>query len=305
MCSHLKCECPYIPCGVRGNCEACVEKNRGEKTLPNCMEEIAVGLGAKLPVSWPETEVCRDYEAMSRRCAELVKQCLEKKADSLLCFPAGSTVVRTCEILQEMQKAGQIDFSRAEFVALDEWLDLENEEENCTNFMKKNLYEPLGIGADRLHLFQTDALDLEEECRRIDEIIFQKGGIDIMLLGLGMNGHLGLNEPGDSFDSYAKPVTLSETTMDVGQKYFSAPVRLTRGITLGVRHMFETKSVLLQVSGEAKKDIVARLYQEQPSCQLPGTVMKLLEHGLIVLDEAAAGKLEKAFVEKNKISLTA
>lgn len=252
------------------------------------MEEIAEEMGACLPIKIPATEVMPDMEGMSRRCAELVKACLDEKRDALLCFPAGSTVVRTCEILKEMKEQGLIDFSQAEFVALDEWLDLEDESENCTNFLKQHLYGPLEIQPEKMHLFQVHAQDLEEECRRIDGIISSRGGIDLMLLGLGMNGHLGLNEPGGDFEDYAKVVNLSETTMHVGQKYFSGPMKLTRGITLGVHHMFEAKKVILQVSGKAKQDIVKKMYDSQPTQELPGTVLKLLPGGLVVLDEDAA-----------------
>lgn len=287
------CKCPYIPCEIRGNCTACIARSRTERTLPNCMEEIAQELGAKLPIRNPVTEIYPDHDKMSRRCAELVKACLDAKPNSLLCFPAGSTIIHTCELLKEMQIKGEIDFSEAEFVALDEWLDLDEENENCTSFLHRYLYDVLGIKAEKLHLFDIHAEDMDAECKRIDTIIFQHGGIDLMLLGLGMNGHLGLNEPGEHFDSYAKVVNLAETTMEVGQKYFSAPMRLSRGITLGVRHIFETKQVILQVSGQAKQDIVAKMYQYQPTCELPGTVMKLLKNGLVILDEEAAGKLTR------------
>ena len=291
------CRCPYVPCKYRNHCTACIIHNKEEKTLPNCMEEIAESLGACLPIRIPATEVCPDMEGMSRRCAELVKECLEEKKDALLCFPAGSTVVRTCEILREMKEKDEIDFSQAEFVALDEWLDLEDERENCTNFLKKHLYGPLGIQPEKMHLFDIHAANFKEECSRIDQIIFSHGGIDLMLLGLGMNGHLGLNEPGGSFEDYAKVVELSETTMNVGQKYFSSPMKLTRGITLGVHHMFEAKKVILQVSGKAKQDIVKKMYHTQPTEELPGTVMKLLPGGLVVLDEDAAGGIEDLLAE--------
>ena len=109
--------------------------------------------------------------------------------------------MRYCGRLKEK---GEIDFSQAEFVALDEWLDLEDERENCTNFLKKHLYGPLGIQPEKMHLFDIHAANFKEECSRIDQIIFSHGGIDLMLLGLGMNGHLGLNEPGGSFEDYAK-----------------------------------------------------------------------------------------------------
>lgn len=252
------------------------------------MEVTAIQLGAELPLRFPDTEILADYEQMSRRCAELVKECLEKKPDALLCFPAGSTVIRTCEILKEMQDHGEINFSRAEFVALDEWLDLEDESENCTSFLRKHLYGPLSIAPEKTHLFDIHAEDLQKECERIDQIIFRHGGIDLMLLGLGINGHLGLNEPGGNFEDYAKVVELSETTMNVGQKYFSGPTKLTRGITLGVHHMFEAKQVVLQVSGSGKKEIVERMYKSRPTDEIPGTVLKLLPGGKVVLDVAAA-----------------
>lgn len=286
------CNCPYIPCQYRGNCTACIAHSKEEGTLPNCMEETAVKLGASLPIKIPDTEVLEDYEAMSARCAELVKECLEKNPHALLCFPAGSTVVGTCEILKKMQDRGEIDFSGAEFVALDEWLDLEDESENCTNFLRKHLYGALGIRPEKMHLFDIHAKDLEKECARIDGIIREHGGIDLMLLGLGMNGHLGLNEPGGNFEDYAKVVELSETTMSVGQKYFSGPTKLTRGITLGVHHMFETEQVILQVSGTAKRDIVEKMYRTQPTDRIPGTVLKLLPGGKVILDRAAAAGIE-------------
>lgn len=286
------CNCPYIPCKNRNNCTACIAHSRKEKSIPNCMEEIAQELGANLPVRIPPTEVLCDNDAMSRRCAELVKACLDEKKDALLCFPAGSTVVRTCEILKEMKEQGEVDFSQAEFVALDEWLDLDDESEDCTHFLKKHLYGPLEIKPEKMHLFNIHAEDLQKECARIDQIIFDHGGIDLMLLGLGMNGHLGLNEPGGNFEDYAKVVELSETTMNVGQKYFSGPKKLTRGITLGVHHMFETKKVVLQVAGAGKCHIVEKMYRMQPTDELPGTVLKLLPGGLVVMDEAAASGIK-------------
>lgn len=242
-----------------------------------------------------KTIVTKDYEEMSLTCAGLVKKCLDAKPDSLLCFPAGSTAVRTFEILCRMKEEGTVDFSRAKFVALDEWLGLspEAEEEDCTRFMMKHLYGPLEIPADRLALFDVHAKDYQKECDRIDRYIWENGGIDFMLLGLGMNGHLGLNEPGSPFDEYTKVVELSETTKTVGQKYFSAPTMLTGGITVGIRHMFDTGQVVLQVSGAHKQEIMEKLYHSGVSEELPASVFKLLPGGLVVLDEAAAEKIRE------------
>lgn len=289
--SKFDCKCPYILCKVHGNCTACMAKNVKEETICYCMEHNAELFGAKLPVNIPKTEVLRNELEMSRRCAEIVKATLAKKPDALLCFPAGMTVVKTCEILKEMQDKGEIDFSKAKFVSLDEWLDLVDESENCTNFLKKHLYGPLGIKEEQMHMFNTHAIDFEEECKRMDQFIFDEGHIDLMLLGMGMNGHLGLNEPGADFMDYAKVVSLSETTMNVGQKYFSDGMKLTRGITLGVHHIFETKKVILQVAGKHKQDIVYQLYHTRPTMDLPASVFMLLNNADIIMDQDAAAKV--------------
>lgn len=292
-----KCKCPYIPCPIRGKCELCMAESVKEGTLVNCMEDIAEKYGATLPVTFPKTELLDDYEEMSMRTAEIVRMTLKEKPDALLCFPAGSTVIKTCEILKNMHDNNEIDFSMAKFVALDEWVGLDDPTENCTHFMMEHLYRPLNIQPENLVLFDPKADDLVGECKRIDEFIFSQQGIDLMILGIGMNGHLGLNEPGESFDSYAKVVKLSETTMNVGQKYFSKPTTLTKGITLGVKHMFEAKKVVLQISGKAKSDIVYKMYHSRPTEDLPATVLSLLPGGFVLVDKEAASKI-KDIVEK-------
>ena len=288
--SERFCRCPYIPCRLHGNCRACITKNQSDGTLCFCMEEIAEKHGAHLPVKAPAAIICETEREVAERCAAIVKETLEKKPDALLCFPAGMSVVGTCEVLKEMQTAGEIDFSSARFVSLDEWLDLEDESENCTHFLRKHLYGPLGIREEQMTLFDTHASDPEAECRRIDRFIFDNGPIDLMLLGIGMNGHLGLNEPGESFGDYAKVVQLSETTMQVGQKYFSGGMKLTRGITLGMRHIFETRHVVLQITGEHKQPIVRKLFSSRPSEELPASALALMDGAEVILDKAAWGQ---------------
>lgn len=245
----------------------------------------------KFELKWPRTIICEDFESMSYYSADLICRALRSKPDSLLSLPAGKSAVRTFEILKELSASGMVDFSEAYFVALDEWLDLEDESENCTAFMLSNFYGPLKIDENKIRLFDIHAENMEEECKSVDSFIFERNGIDLMLLGLGMNGHLGLNEPGASFDSYTHIVSLDPVTRQVGQKYFSRPMKLTRGITLGMRHILEAKRVILQAGGAAKADIVNRLYRTKPSPGLPATVMQLLDNGYVVLDRAAASEI--------------
>lgn len=286
----IPCNCPYVICPVYGNCEACIQKNRATGDMAHCMEVRAMELGAKMPVKTAPTYIENDFEAMSYKSAQLIAQVVQKKPDALLSLAAGSTAVRTYELLLEMQNRGEVDFSNARFVALDEWLDLEDESENCESFMRKNFYDPLMIREDHIVFFNVHAENLEKECKRIDQYIFDHSGIDCMLLGVGMNGHLGLNEPNRTFNSYTKIVELDDITAQVGQKYFSQGMKLTRGITLGIRHMYECGLVILQAGGTHKKEIVQKIYETAPTEALPATVLKLLPHAAIVLDrDAAAG----------------
>ena len=287
----MRCNCPYVVCPYHDNCKACIAHNRETGDMAHCMEAIAIKRGAVMPHRMPENVyLMDDYEAVSRKSAELIAQTVAAKPDALLCLAAGNTAIRTYEILKEMCDAGEADLSKARFVALDEWLDLEDESENCDSIMRKHFYGPLGIADERVKRFDIHADDLAAACKEVDEYIFACGGIDLMLLGVGMNGHLGLNEPGMSFNDYAKVVQLSETTMQVGQKYFTDGMKLTRGITLGVKHMFECKRTVLQVSGSHKADITDKLLRTAPTEVLPATVLKLLPHGTVVLDRDAAAK---------------
>ncbi len=255
------------------------------------MEETAQALGAKLPVKIPDTWLERDFEAMSLRSTRLVTEAVQARPDALISLPAGTTATRTFELLKEMADAGEADFSQARFVALDEWLDLSDERENCNAFMMEHFYGPLGIEAERITRFDVHASDLQAECRRVDGVIFAHGGIDLMLLGAGMNGHLGLNEPGGDFSEYSKVVQLDPVTARVGQKYFSGGMTLTRGITLGVRHMFDAKKVVLQIGGDHKAEIVEKVYRSAPTEKIPATVLKLLPGGVVVLDQDAASRI--------------
>lgn len=265
----MRCNCPYIICKFHGDCAACIEHNRKTGDMAHCMEKAAIERGAVMPLRVPKTYLEPDLEAMSRKSAELIAGTLPAKPDALFSFAAGSTAERTYAILKEMQDAGEIDFSQAKFVALDEWLDLADESENCDGFMRKHFYGPLGIRQEQITRFDIHAEDLEAACKAVDGYIHAQGGIDLMLLGVGMNGHLGLNEPGTDFGLYAHVVELDLVTAQVGQKYFTGGMALTRGITLGVRHMFECRHVVLQIGDPHKMGIVEKLYRTAPPRNCP------------------------------------
>lgn len=246
--------------------------------------------GAVLPLRQPCTTVVADPQAVAQACANEIAKCLEQRPDALLCLPAGETVILTCQELVRRANECLIDFSQARFVALDEWLDLSDESENCTAFLRRHLYGPLGIPDRRIHFFDMEKTP-KAACRDMDDYLEKEGPIDLMLLGVGLNGHLGLNEPGVDWDQGAIVVVLDAVTQQVGQKYFSQQTVLTRGITLGMRHMFTARRVILQAQGARKAGIMGRIYAAQPTMEIPATVMALLKDSLVILDEAAAAEI--------------
>ena len=221
-------------------------------------------------------------EAVGREICALVEQ----KPDAVLCLAAGHTSLETFDHLVSRHASG-LDFSRVRIVELDEWLKMDGSNpESCTGFMQRHLFSRLNLDNDNIFLLNACAQDLQAECSRMEAQIAALGGIDYMFLGLGMNGHLGLNEPACDPDAGVHVAMLSETTRRVGQKYFARGAELTGGITLGLRNILEARRAVLAVTGEHKGAIVAQLLARPDA--LPAGVLWSHLNGALLLDEAAA-----------------
>jgi glucosamine-6-phosphate isomerase len=233
--------------------------------------------------------IYEDYSELSVKTAEQIAAIISDKPDALICFPAGDTSVETFNHLIELNKAGRISFKRCRIVGLDEWTNLgKMKYENCFSFLKKHLFEHIDFSNENLCFFNGESSDLRQECIKTDDFIKKYGPIDMVLLGVGMNGHLGLNEPGTSFDLYSHIIKLDEVTKKVGQKYFSDEVKLTMGISLGLKSIMEAKTVILQLSGAIKDEIAKRLIDSEISTDFPASVIKShLNAFLLMVKEAA------------------
>jgi glucosamine-6-phosphate isomerase len=239
-----------------------------------------------------ELIIYKDYEELSSKTAEMIAEIIRRKPDALLCFPAGETSVGTFRHLISLNKAGKVSFRDTRIVGLDEWSNLgKMSSENCLSFLKKNLFDQIDYSKDRFCFFNGESKDLSGECKKTDEFIKKYGPVDMMLLGVGMNGHLGLNEPGIPFDLYSHIVKLDETTKNVGQKYFSGNVKLTGGISLGVKYIMEAKTVLLQMNGTRKAPVARKLIDSEISPAFPASAIKAHSNALLLLDKEAAGDL--------------
>jgi glucosamine-6-phosphate deaminase len=172
---------------------------------------------------------------------------------------------------------------------LDEWANIgQMKNENCFSFLKKHLFDHIDYSEDNLCFFDGESSNLKHECQKTDSFIKKYGPIDMILLGAGMNGHLGLNEPGTPFDLYSHIVNLDETTKTVGQKYFSGKVNLTSGVTLGIKYIMEAKTVILQLNGTRKAEVVKRLIDSEISPSFPASAIKAHVNSYLLLDREAS-----------------
>jgi len=229
---------------------------------------------------------------MSRAAADLIINQVKEKPGSLLCFPSGDSPVGVFNYLVEDALAGKVDFSQCDFVGLDEWVGLgKGDDGSCTQSLADTFFNRLNIATGHIRFFDARAADLDKACRDMNDFIKEKGPLDVMMVGIGMNGHIGLNEPGTDFNLYAHHAPLAQMTIDVGQKYFKQHTMLNEGITLGLKHLQEAKIALLIASGEKKAGIMAHALEGEVTEQLPASIFQTLPNGYVLLDNGAASQL--------------
>jgi glucosamine-6-phosphate isomerase len=238
-----------------------------------------------------QIQIYKDYELVSEATAQLIASAIRVKNNAFICLASGHTPIGVFQVLARLVQSGQLDLRGCTFLSLDEWLGIDPQDPgSCLSMLKKDCFELLNIQPDRIEFFNVTSDGLQNECQRINSLIEKYGGLDIMLVGVGTNGHIGMNEPGTSFDSYAHISTLAEETKTVGQKYFSKPTTLSQGITLGLRHLRDAKLPIVMASGEKKADIISKGLTLPPTEQIPVSIIQLIPQAYVMLDEAAASQ---------------
>ncbi len=234
-------------------------------------------------------EIHADYSALSKATANLIIDYIKRKPSAFICLASGHTPIGVFKELTKALESKKVDLSACTFLSLDEWLHIEpTDPGSCLSMLQKDCFVPLGIRDHQIEFFNVLAKDMQQECNRINTLIESRGGLDIMLVGVGTNGHIGMNEPGTSFDSYAHVSELAEETKTVGQKYFQQATSLSQGITLGLKHLRESKLPIVMASGEKKAAIMAKGLQGKSTEEIPLSVVHLIPQGFIMLDVEAA-----------------
>lgn len=233
--------------------------------------------------------IYKDYQELSSHAANEIIDCIKNNPAAVICLASGDTPKLTCNLFIQRVLEEKTDVSKCMFIGLDEWVGIPPENEgSCHHFFHHYIFEPLHLPSSQFYLFNALAKDLDEECRKMDKVIADKTGIDLMMVGVGINGHIGFNEPGVSINNYAHVIELEETTQSVGQKYFNGPVKIDKGITLGLQYLLAAKKVIMLANGIKKAPVIKRAIEDEVSTEFPATVMRMHTNSLLMVDEEAA-----------------
>lgn len=242
-----------------------------------------------------QIEILDSYESLSKKAADDVIQSLRSLKHPLFCVASGESPAGLYKELSGYHHQGMLDISHWYFLGLDEWMGLgKGDEGSCRNMLDRHLFRPLEVKEEQICFFDGKTIDPAGECQRVEEFIQRHGPIEVAVLGLGMNGHIGLNEPGTPSFLRSHVSEIDKMTEQVGQKYFTRPQPLARGITLGLATLMEAKRLILIVNGARKAAIVQQVLEEEATESLPATLLRDHPDFTIYLDNAAASLLPAA-----------
>ncbi|HCL03835.1 MAG TPA: glucosamine-6-phosphate deaminase [Lachnoclostridium phytofermentans] len=217
------------------------------------------------------------YSDLSRKAANIISAQVILKPNSVLGLATGSTPIGTYKQLIEWYNKGDIDFSSTISVNLDEYIGIEpTNEQSYRYFMNENLFRHINIPQENTNVPSGLAEDMEAECLNYDALITNLGGIDLQLLGIGHNGHIGFNEPDDAFEKTTHIVSLGESTIKANARFFEDINEVpTKAITMGIKSIMQAKKVLLIANGPDKKDIIEKALYGPVTPSVPASILQL------------------------------
>ncbi len=235
----------------------------------------------------------KDYADMSRKAANIISAQVIMKPDCVLGLATGSTPIGLYQQLVAWYEKGDLDFSEVRTVNLDEYKGLSREnDQSYYYFMHHNLFDHVNLPAENSHLPNGMEPDSDKECRRYSELIRSMGGVDLQLLGIGHNGHIGFNEPGDAFDNDVHCVDLTQSTIEANKRFFASADDVPKqAYTMGIKTIMQAKKILIVASGEDKAAIVRDAFFGPITPKVPASVLQLHNDVTLVADEAALSKI--------------
>ncbi|HWR39805.1 MAG TPA: glucosamine-6-phosphate deaminase [Patescibacteria group bacterium] len=242
--------------------------------------------------------IVKSYEEMSSRAARIVAGQIYLKPDSVLGLATGSTPLLMYQELIRVHKEIGLDFSEATTFNLDEYLDLEPDNPHSYHYyMFQNFFNHINIRRENIHIPCGQPDDIARECERYDAQIHQVGGIDLQILGIGSNGHIGFNEPDIKFEATTHKVKLDEETIAANSRFFSTTAEVPRyAISMGIKTIMHAKKVLLLANGTAKAEAIYRTIYDGITPEIPASILQLHQDVSIIVEEKAARLLPEAAI---------
>lgn len=237
--------------------------------------------------------VCKNYEEMSKKAAQMILSQVTLNPNSVLGLATGSTPVGMYNELDNMYKNNLIDFSDVVTFNLDEYYQLPiSNNQSYHYFMHKHLFNHVNIKKENINIPNGMVDDVESECKRYDNLIKNSGGIDIQVLGIGHNAHIGFNEPSMSFEVGTNLVDLKESTIEANARFFEKIEDVPKkAITMGIGSIFKAKKIMLLACGEGKAEAIYNTVYGKVTPEVPSSILQFHDDVILILDKEAASKL--------------
>ena len=234
--------------------------------------------------------VCKDYEELSRKSAEIVVSQVNQKKDSVLGLATGGTPVGMYQELVKSYREGKVDFGKVITFNLDEYYGVDPKNVNSYHYyMNTNFFDHVNIDRKNINIPNGMSKDIEKECREYDEKIQSLGGIDLQILGVGLNGHIGFNEPAKELMSTTHITDLTKETINANARFFEDISQVpTKAITVGMATILRSKKIVVLINGKNKSKIFEKIIGKKITTQIPATLLQLHPDVTIVVDEQAA-----------------
>lgn len=234
--------------------------------------------------------ICRNYEELSRVGAHVMAEQVKRKPDSVLGLATGGTPVAMYAALSDMYRRGDLDFSRVTTFNLDEYYPIRKDNRQSYDFfMWDNLFSHVNISRENIHIPNGETKNPEAACAAYDEAVRAAGGLDLLLLGIGVNGHIGFNEPAPALTLATHVTELDASTIEANARFFAQKDEVPRhALTMGIGAIMGARRLLLLISGDNKAAVVKKLFSGAVSTETPASLLLLHPDLTIVLDEAAA-----------------
>lgn len=240
-----------------------------------------------------QTAIFESPEKLAHEASRKIIELVSLKPNAVLCLAGGETPRLTYQYLTAAAQKRNIDFSAVQWISLDEWVGIPpSNPGSCFYFLQQALFTPLAVNPSNIHFFDAMTADLLVECERINAKINHWQGIDLILVGIGMNGHIGFNEPGVDAALAAHVIELDAVTQQVGQKYFTENTCLQKGITLGISQLMQARIAILIAAGVNKASVIKKAVEEPLSKWVPASYIQAHANAWVMLDAGAASALK-------------